>query len=72
MWRYQTPVGTFWIRPRGRVFVLGIGDEDLGSYHSPQAAADDVFTRVTGYDPWDSSDVLDGEEPTDLSEWSHR
>jgi hypothetical protein len=67
---YRSRVGTFWIRPQssnpGRV-QLGVGDEILGSYHSPQAAADDVYTQHTGFDAWDSLPSVT--EPTDLSEW---
>ena len=69
MFYYNSPVGTFWIKPRsdGR-HILGIGDEALGSYHSPAAAADDVARHVTGHYPWDS---LDGttEGPTDIHAW---
>ncbi len=67
---YKTSVGTVWIRPQpdalGR-FELGIDNESLGSYHSPVAAADDVYTGHTG---WFELDTLDGSIlPCDLSEW---
>jgi hypothetical protein len=69
-WAYRTPVGMFWIKPRddGR-YVLGIGDDALGSYHSPMAAADDVASHVTGYYEWDCRGDM---HPVDLSEWSAR
>jgi hypothetical protein len=53
-WRYQTSLGTFRITIcRDRRLVLWMNDEQLGSYHSPNAAADDVYTQATGYAPWD-------------------
>jgi len=70
MWFHKTEAGTFWIRfvPRGRgMFVLGIDDQELGSYFSPEAAADDVYLQKTGYDLWDS--VQDVCKPVDIAEW---
>ncbi len=68
---YRTRVGTFCIRPQpnspGR-WWLCIGDDALGSYHSPEAAADDVYTQSTGHFEWDSLPPV--EDPTDLSEWT--
>ena len=72
MFYYNSPVGTFWIKPRpdGR-FALEINNDILGFYHSPVAAADDVYVHVTGYYPWDSLDgTVDG--PTDIHEWNRR
>lgn len=68
-WAYKTNVGTFWIKlDRDNRFTLGVGDEALGSYISPEQAADDVFLCVTGHWPWDKQfTVLN---PTDLSEWT--
>lgn len=71
MWIYRTPIGTFWIRPQaGGRWVLGIEDEALGSYHSPEAAASDVADRATGWSEWDDSRVMMGWEPSGLAEWS--
>lgn len=69
MWVYNSKVGTFKIkqRPDGR-FSLHVGDEYLGSYISPQQAADDVFMCATGYWPWDRQLMVD--HPEDLSEWT--
>lgn len=47
---FCSPVGTFWIEPRhdGR-WTLGVNDMALGSYHSPESAADDVACQATGH-----------------------
>lgn len=68
MWFYKSKVGTFKIIPgsNGR-YLLYIGDENLGSYHSPDAAADDVYMCATGHYPWDKQ--LTVTSPTDLGEW---
>ena len=63
---FRSPVGTFRIVPFGDRFQLRIGSEVVGSYHSAVAAADDVYTHVTGYDRWDDSNH---EAPTDIYEW---
>ena len=71
MWIHETAAGTFWIRfvPRGRgVFILGIDEVELGTYFSPETAADDVYMRRTGFEPWDLSAKTD--RPTDLEEWT--
>ncbi len=68
VWIYRSRVGTFWIRQAGYArFVLGIGEEALGTYGSPILAADDVYTHSTGYDRWDRSTSY--EAPESLSEW---
>ncbi len=71
MWTCETEIGTFWIRfdPRTRTrFLLGIGQEPLGWYYSPEAAADDVFLQKTGWLPWDS--LAATVKPTNLSLWT--
>ena len=69
MFIFKSCVGTFWIKTYQGRYILGINDENLGSYYSATAAADDVFTHTTSYNPWDS---LDGsvEGPTDIYEWN--
>ena len=67
---YRSPVGVFWIRPQpnsGGRFWLGIDDERLGSYHSPRAAADDVYCQATGWSEWDL--LRRPNAPTDITEW---
>lgn len=69
---YRSPVGIFYIVPnRDGRWTLGVVDDvKLGSYHSPYAAAGDVYAQATGYDAWD---MLPVEKllyaPTDLGEW---
>jgi hypothetical protein len=70
MWFHKSEAGTFWIRfvPRSRrTFVLGIDDQELGEYFSPEAAADDVYMQKTGYALWDS--LQDVRKPADIAEW---
>jgi hypothetical protein len=71
MWyHYKSLVGTFWICPEPNNpsrYLLGIDDTALGSYHSSEAAADDVYTQSTGWSDWDMLDPV--VEPTDLSKW---
>jgi hypothetical protein len=72
MFYYKTRVGTFWIKPQpqsnGR-WCLGINDEVLGSYASPELAAGDVFAHATGYWEWDclGGQLLD--VPDSVREW---
>jgi hypothetical protein len=70
MWYYETRIGTFQIYPdpeKPGSYLLHIDNVYLGNYDSPQAAADDVYKRSTGWDAWDS---LNSEEaPGDLSVW---
>lgn len=71
MWYYQTNVGMFKIvRNKSGRFDLWIDNIQLGSYHSPNAAADDVYKQTTGWDEWDTLDT--DSIPTDLSEWVGR
>lgn len=70
MWFHKTEAGMFWIRfiPRGRgTFVLGIDDQELAEYFSPEAAADDVYMQKTGYALWDS--LQEVRKPADIAEW---
>ena len=56
MWSYKTKAGTFWIRPdpkRPGLYQLVINDVWLGSYPSPEDAADNVFMHVTGWNEWE-------------------
>ena len=69
MFIFKRCVGTFWIKPYQGRYILGINDENLGSYYPATTAADDVFTHTTIYNSWDS---LDGsvEGPTDIYGWN--
>jgi hypothetical protein len=67
---YRTKFGTFWIKPDPSLknrWCLYIDNECLGNYHSPEAAAGDVYMGTTGHYEWDCQDSV--AEATDLSEW---
>ncbi len=67
---YKTRIGTFSILMQsGGRWGLWINDDLLGSYQSPESAANNVYTQTTGYYEWDSLDPVI--EPCDLSEWVH-
>ncbi len=71
IWIHRTSKGTFWIRPDGSGRItLGVDDEALGSYATPEQAADDVYCCATGYHPWDAQGTVNA--PVDLSEWDYR
>ncbi|WP_043793493.1 hypothetical protein [Solidesulfovibrio fructosivorans] len=70
MFIYRTRFGTFSIRPDAGRWVLCMNDEALGSYHSPESAADDVFMCATTFDAWDSQGTV--HEPESLAEWERR
>ena len=60
-YHYKTKFGTFWIRPDPDVsgqFRLYIGRTWIGSYFSPESAAEDVYTKTTGFDEWDLQDDI--------------
>jgi len=66
---YRSRFGLLAIRPaRNGRWNLWIGDDIYGQYHSPIAAADDVYMQATGHYEWDDQDNL--MEPCDLSEWT--
>jgi hypothetical protein len=67
----KTEVGTFWICPDPEIsgqYRLYIDHLWIGSYFSPESAANDVYTQTTGHDAWDLQDEVVF-EPRDLSEW---
>ncbi len=70
---FESAAGLFSIRPTTNQpvrYALRLGDELLGSYHSPRSAADDVYVQSTGSIKWDGLRGVD--MPTDLSEWERR
>ena len=72
-YRWPTPVGMCRIRRRsdGR-WTLLFGEDAIGSFHSAQAAADDVHAHATGYHAWDrlsGSARLAWSAPEDVREW---
>lgn len=64
---YHSRVGQMEIVPANGRWVLCISGTAYGSYHSPEAAADDVYTQTTGHDRWDMGPMP--LEPSDISEW---
>jgi len=68
LFTYQSPVGTFWIRPEpaGRV-QLGIDRHLLKTYDSPKAAARDVAAKKTGFAAWDTAEQA--VVPRELHNW---
>jgi len=71
-YQYHTRVGTVSLVPEsgGRYKVM-FDDENLGSYHSPEAAADDVSGGHT-FSPCDGTDLGDLNIPGDLGEWEKK
>ena len=65
---FQTNLGLFTIKSLedGR-FGLYENTNLLGSYHSAESAADDVYMCATGWNEWDEQESVD--EPESLSEW---
>lgn len=75
VYSFQSPVGTFWIRPeRDRSWGLYIGGEGtielLGYHGSAFAAADSVYMQTTGWDSWDKRKRIDA--PPTLLLWSKK
>lgn len=69
IYRHETPCGTVFLVPEenGRYKVV-FKDEDLGSYHSPEAAADDVSGGHT-FSPSSCIDLGELGISADLAEW---
>ena len=59
LFTYESPAGTFWIRPEpaGRV-QLGLDRHKLRTYPSPKAAARAVAEQATGWPDWDTATGL--------------
>lgn len=68
---YKSPIGVFIIQfdISKSKWALGLNGIIHGYYSSPVAAADDVFSHVTGAYEWDSMDISDLSTPTDIYEW---
>jgi hypothetical protein len=68
LFQFESPIGTFWIRPEPDDRVqLGIDRTLLRTYGSARAAAVDVANRATGYARWDNN--RDAVAPRDLKRW---
>ena len=68
MYRYHTKIGTFYIRFKADRWRVFFEDEDLGAYHSPQAALDDLVGGHT-LAPAAGVDTSTLGLPDELSEW---
>jgi len=68
-WRYTTRVGDFSVRqtPANR-FVIELDGESLGSYHHPNAAADDLSGGHT-FTPSKGVDTAELGIPENIQEW---
>lgn len=69
MWYYHSPIGTLYIQHTQNGYGIFYNDICYGEYSSPHAAADDVYSKSTGCDEWDLSNIPFENIPTDLYEW---
>ncbi|MGJ8586441.1 MAG: hypothetical protein ACSHXD_20315 [Marinosulfonomonas sp.] len=71
-YQYYTSSGTVGIlpEPKGRWKVM-FDEENLGSYHTPEAAADDVSGGHT-FSPSNGVDLGELGIPEDLSDWTKK
>ncbi|MER3352353.1 MAG: hypothetical protein RLQ73_00085 [Hoeflea sp. D1-CHI-28] len=71
-YQFYTPHGTVSIlpEPAGRWKVM-FNEEHLGSYHSPEAAADDVSGGHT-FEPSGDADLSELGIPDNLGEWTKK
>ncbi len=70
MWHFRTRQGTFWVieSQETRKYVLGINNDELGSYDDADAAAKDVQNQATGFFPWDCESHA--KAPDHVSNWA--
>lgn len=68
MYIFKTKVGTFSIVYRAGYWRAMFQDEDLGSYATPQQAADDLAGGHT-FDPSEGYDTSELGIPEDIGEW---
>jgi hypothetical protein len=70
-YQYNSPIGTFEIRQIGHLrYELWIEDEMLGSYESPESAAEDVATFNTDYNEWDRFENELEDVAKSLNDWT--
>jgi hypothetical protein len=68
-WQLRTKTATFWILgKRGGRVTLGIDDTAPGNFATPNLAAGDVCSHVTGYLLWDR--LTTNDTPDDISGWT--
>lgn len=66
---YSTPKGTVQLVPLNGRWLVVYDEENLGSYHSAVAAADDVAGGHT-YSPSNGVDLGELAIPYDIGEWT--
>ncbi len=71
MYSYQTKIGVFYIVHRNGRWHAMCQDENLGSYFTPQHAADDLAGGHT-FSLSNGADTSTLGIPEDVSEWSHK
>jgi hypothetical protein len=71
VWMHRTRAGPVYIVPKHGRFHVIYDEQDLGSYHSPAAAADDVAGGHT-FSPSNGVDLGELGISYDLIEWEHR
>ena len=70
MWIYRSPIGLMKIFPNhSRRYSLEINGITYGSYHSPNAAAQDVYSHVTDCIEWDMLDGTVFDVPDSIYDW---
>jgi hypothetical protein len=68
LFTYESPVGTFWIRPEPADRVqLGLDAHKLRTYASAKTAARAVAEQSTGWEAWDTASGLI--IPSGLERW---
>lgn len=68
-WYFRTKAGIVSIQPEGKRWCIFFKEENLGSYHSPEAAADDVSGGHT-FLPSSGVDLGTLDIPCDITEWT--
>ena len=72
MWRYDSPIGVFFIKKLdngqyGLIYRYIL----LESSASPENLADNVHAHCTGCYAWDALDGMVRDVPSRLAEWNH-
>ncbi len=72
MWKYESPIGTLYIkRLNNGQYGLIYNGTIWEASSSPQIEADNVYVHCTGCYDWDRLDCKVPDVPTDLSEWEY-
>ena len=73
MWKYESPIGTLYIRflPIQKSYGFFFNNICWETSHTPEAEADNIYLHCTGCYEWDSFDGSLFDVPSDLSGWEH-